>query len=185
MGDIHGKGAGFAGHFTRVLLKIKASFLDIDNTLHDWINGSSNDRNDYCTWRGVTCDNVSIVQLNLSHLNLGGEISPIIGHIKRLEILNLEGNALFGQIPKEIGDLFVLNYLNLGQNQLSGEIPRNIYWNVLQNIVLRQNLLVGTVSPDMCQLERLQWFDVGSNKLTGTIPDNMGDWTCHTINLQE
>ncbi|XP_028092835.1 LRR receptor-like serine/threonine-protein kinase ERL1 [Camellia sinensis] len=42
--------------------------------------------NDFCSWHGVFCDNVtgSVVSLNLSNLNLGREISPAIRDLKNL-----------------------------------------------------------------------------------------------------
>ncbi|KAF7149111.1 hypothetical protein RHSIM_Rhsim03G0172700 [Rhododendron simsii] len=68
----------------KALMTIKASFSNVANVLLDW-NEAHND--DFCSWRGVICDNVSlaVVALNLSNLNLGGEISPAIGDLKNLQ----------------------------------------------------------------------------------------------------
>ncbi|KAA3457943.1 LRR receptor-like serine/threonine-protein kinase ERECTA [Gossypium australe] len=187
------------------LLEIKKSFKDVDNVLYDWTDTPSSD---YCVWRGVTCDNVTfnVVALNLSGLNLDGEISTAIGKLKDLVTIDLRGNRLSGQIPDEIGDCSSLKslvlknnqligpipstlsqipnlkVLDLSQNKLSGEIPRLIYWNeVLQYLGLRGNNLVGTLSPDMCQLTGLWYFDVRNNSLTGNIPQNIGNCTAFQV----
>ncbi|PON73110.1 Mitogen-activated protein kinase kinase kinase [Parasponia andersonii] len=187
------------------LLEVKKSFRDVDNVLYDWTDSPSSD---YCIWRGVSCDNVtfSVLALNLSGLNLDGEISPAIGNLKSLQSIDLRGNRLSGQIPDEIGDCSSLTslilknnrligpipstlsqipnlkILDLAQNNLSGEIPRLIYWNeVLQYLGLRGNNLVGTLSPDMCQLTGLWYFDVRNNSLTGSIPQNIGNCTAFQV----
>lgn len=107
------------------LLVIKKSFRDSDNVLYNWIDAASND---HCSWMGVTCDNVTfaVVALNLSHLNLGGEISPVIGNLKSLESIDLQGNDLSGQIPDEIGDCSALKILDVSYNYLYGDIPFSI-----------------------------------------------------------
>ncbi|KAK1302538.1 LRR receptor-like serine/threonine-protein kinase ERECTA [Acorus calamus] len=183
------------------LLEIKKSFRDVDNVLYQWTNSSSMD---YCSWRGVICDNVTfnVAALNLSNLNLGGEISLAIGDLKGLISMDLSFNDIYGDIPFSISKLKQLEYLllknnqltgpvpstlsqipnlkvlDLAQNKLSGEIPRLIYWNeVLQYLGLRGNNLEGTLSPDMCQLTGLWYFDVKNNSLMGSIPQNIGNCT--------
>ncbi|KAK4353266.1 hypothetical protein RND71_028784 [Anisodus tanguticus] len=187
------------------LLEIKKSFRDVENVLYDWTDSPSSD---YCAWRGVTCDNVTfnIVALNLSSLNLDGELSPAIGQLKGLISIDLRGNRLSGQIPDEIGDCSALKnlilknnqligpipstlsqipnlkILDLAQNKLSGEIPRLVYWNeVLQYLGLRGNNLGGSLSPDMCQLTGLWYFDVRNNSLTGSVPQNIGNCTAFQV----
>ncbi|XP_028114443.1 LRR receptor-like serine/threonine-protein kinase ERL2 [Camellia sinensis] len=90
-------------HTGKALMSIKASFSNIANVLLDW-DVVHND--DFYSWRGVFCDNVtlSIVSLNLSNLNLGGEISPAIRDLKNLQSMDFQGNKLTGQIPDEIGN---------------------------------------------------------------------------------
>ncbi|KAG6423410.1 hypothetical protein SASPL_113805 [Salvia splendens] len=155
---------------------------------------------DYCVWRGIGCDNATfnVVSLNLSGLNLDGEISHAIGQLKSLVSIDLRANQLSGQIPDEIGDCSSLEslvlknnqlighipstlsqipnlkILDLAQNRFSGEIPRLLYWNeVLQYLGLRGNNLQGSLSPDMCQLTGL--CDVRNNSLSGSIPENIGN----------
>ncbi|XP_057511648.1 LRR receptor-like serine/threonine-protein kinase ERECTA [Actinidia eriantha] len=190
------------------LLKIMKSFRDVDNVLYDWTDSPSSD---YCVWRVVTCDNVtfSVVALNLSGLNLDGEISPVIGELKSLISMDLSFNELYGDIPFSISKLKQLEYLilknnqligpipstlsqipnlkvlDLAHNKLSGEIPGLIYWNeVLQYLGLQGNNLVGTLSSDMCQLTGLWYLDLSFNQLTGEIPFNIGFLQVATLYVQ-
>ncbi|KAK4385079.1 LRR receptor-like serine/threonine-protein kinase ERL2 [Sesamum angolense] len=187
----------------KALMSIKASFSNVANVLLDW-DEVHND--DFCSWRGVSCGNIStsVVALNLSNLNLGGEISPAIGDLKSLQSLDLQGNRLTGQIPDEIGNcvslllldlsnnllegdipfsiskLKQLELLNLKNNQLTGPIPSTLTQIPnLKTLGLRGNMLTGTLSPDMCQLTGL--CDVRGNNLTGTIPENIGNCTSFEI----
>ncbi|KAM6559365.1 hypothetical protein CsatA_028604 [Cannabis sativa] len=187
------------------LLEIKKSFRDVDNVLYDWTDSPSSD---YCVWRGITCDNVtfSVLTLNLSSLNLDGEISPAIGNLKSVQNIELKGNRLSGQIPDEIGDCSSLINLDLSFNELSGDIPfsisklKQLVFLILKNnkligpipstlsqipnlkiFGLRGNNLVGTLSPDICQLTGLWYFDVRNNSLTGSIPPNIGNCTAFQV----
>nr|GLL37946.1 LRR receptor-like serine/threonine-protein kinase ERECTA [Ipomoea trifida] len=187
------------------LLEIKKSFRDVDNVLYDWTDSPSSD---YCAWRGVSCDNVTfnVVALNLSGLNLDGEISPAIGQLKSLVSIDLKQNRLSGQIPDEIGDCSSLINLDLSFNELFGDIPfsisklKQLETLILKNneligpipstlsqipnlkvLGLRGNNLVGTLSPDMCQLTGLWYFDVRNNSLTGSIPREIGNCTAFQV----
>ncbi|KAG9133464.1 hypothetical protein Leryth_013273 [Lithospermum erythrorhizon] len=152
------------------LLEIKKSFRDIDNVLFDWINSPSAD---YCIWRGVDCDNVTfnVVALNLSNLNLGGEISPAIGQLKGLLSIDLKGNGLTGQIPDEIGECSSLNSLDLSYNDLYGDIPFSISkLKQLEILILKNNQLIGPIPSTLSQIPNLKTLDLAQNKLSGEIP---------------
>ncbi|OMO67023.1 hypothetical protein CCACVL1_20840 [Corchorus capsularis] len=152
------------------LLEIKKSFRDVDNVLYDWTNAPSSD---YCVWRGVTCDNVTfnVVALNLSGLNLDGEISPAIGNLKDLLIVDLRGNRLSGQIPDEIGDCSSLKSLDLSFNELYGDIPFSISkLKQLEFLVLKNNQLIGPIPSTLSQIPNLKVLDLAQNKLSGEIP---------------
>ncbi|KAM1188227.1 hypothetical protein ACFX13_024871 [Malus domestica] len=70
------------------LMSIKASFSNIANVLLNWNDVYDND---FCSWGGVFCNNVSlfVASLNLSNLNLDGEILPTIGDLGNLEYIDL------------------------------------------------------------------------------------------------
>ncbi|KAJ4833606.1 hypothetical protein Tsubulata_022452 [Turnera subulata] len=152
------------------LLEIKKSFRDVDNVLYDWTDSPSSD---FCVWRGVTCDNVTfnVISLNLSGLNLDGEISPAIGNLKDLASIDLRGNRLSGQIPDEIGDCSSLKSLDLSFNAIYGDIPFSISkLKQLETLILKNNQLIGPIPSTLSQIPNLKILDLAQNKLSGEIP---------------
>uniref|UniRef100_J3L9N9 non-specific serine/threonine protein kinase n=1 Tax=Oryza brachyantha TaxID=4533 RepID=J3L9N9_ORYBR len=85
--------------------------------------------------------------LNLSHNNFTGVISPIIGQLKTLVVLDFSFNNLSGQIPQSICNLTGLQVLHLSNNHLTGEIP-----------------------PGLSNLHFLSAFNISNNDLEGPIP---------------
>ncbi|XP_062096240.1 receptor-like protein Cf-9 homolog [Humulus lupulus] len=88
-----------------------------------------------------------IVVINLSNNKFDGEISQVVGNLKRLYSLDLSCNRLSGDIPSSLGNLAELESLDLSRNELSGEIPS-----------------------ELAQLYFLQYFNVSYNHLSGPIP---------------
>ncbi|KAL0407654.1 UNVERIFIED_CONTAM: LRR receptor-like serine/threonine-protein kinase ERECTA [Sesamum radiatum] len=153
-----------------ILLEVKKSFRDVDNVLYDWTDTPSSD---YCVWRGITCDNVTfnVVALNLSGLNLDGEISPAFGQLKGLVSIDLRGNRLSGQIPDEIGDCSALESLDLSFNELYGDIPFSLSkLKQLETLILKNNKLIGPIPSTLSQIPNLKILDLAQNKLSGEIP---------------
>ncbi|XP_061349572.1 LRR receptor-like serine/threonine-protein kinase ERECTA [Gastrolobium bilobum] len=152
------------------LLEIKKSFRDVDNVLYDWTDSPSSD---YCAWRGISCDNVTfnVVALNLSGLNLDGEISPAIGSLNSLVSIDLKENRLSGQIPDEIGDCSSLKSLDLSFNEIRGDIPFSISkLKQLENLILKNNQLIGPIPSTLSQIPNLKILDLAQNELNGEIP---------------
>ncbi|XP_058086583.1 LRR receptor-like serine/threonine-protein kinase SIK1 isoform X2 [Magnolia sinica] len=154
----------------KTLVSIKASFSNVANVLLDW-NADGNE--DHCSWRGVACDNLSfaVVSLNLSNLNLGGEISPAIGDLQSLQALDLKGNQLTGSIPDEIGNCVLLKSLDLSGNLLYGDIPFSTSrLKQLEELTLKNNQLTGPIPSTLSQMPNLKTLDLAQNQLTGDIP---------------
>ncbi|CAL5036479.1 unnamed protein product [Urochloa decumbens] len=163
-----GGGEGNGDGERRALMAVKAGFGNAANALVDWDGGR-----DHCAWRGVACDSASfaVVGLNLSNLNLGGEISPAIGELKSLQFVDLKLNKLTGQIPDEIGDCVSLKYLDLSGNLLYGDIPFSISkLKQLEDLILKNNQLTGPIPSTLSQIPNLKTLDLAQNKLTGDIP---------------
>ncbi|KAK6129557.1 hypothetical protein DH2020_036715 [Rehmannia glutinosa] len=157
-----------------ILLEVKKSFRDVDNVLYDWTDAPSSD---YCVWRGITCDNVTfnVVALNLSGLNLDGEISPAIGQLKGLLSIDLRGNRLSGQIPDEIGDCSALKSLDLSFNELYGDIPFSISkLKQLENLIFKNNQLIGPIPSTLSQIPNLKILSLQNNRFSGQIPSVIG-----------
>ncbi|XVE64117.1 hypothetical protein DITRI_Ditri07aG0076100 [Diplodiscus trichospermus] len=154
----------------KALMSIKASFSNVANVLLDWDDVHNAD---FCSWRGVFCDNnsLSVVSLNLSNLILGGEISPAIGELRNLQSIDLEGNKLNGQIPDEIGNCGSLVHLDLSDNLLYGDIPFSISkLKKLEFLNLKNNQLTGPIPSTLTQIPNLKTLDLARNQLTGEIP---------------
>ncbi|XP_042059933.1 LRR receptor-like serine/threonine-protein kinase ERECTA isoform X4 [Salvia splendens] len=128
---------------------------------------------DYCVWRGIGCDNATfnVVSLNLSGLNLDGEISHAIGQLKSLVSIDLRANQLSGQIPDEIGDCSSLESLDLSFNKLFGDIPFSISkLKQLETLVLKNNQLIGHIPSTLSQIPNLKILDLAQNRFSGEIP---------------
>ncbi|WOL19177.1 LRR receptor-like serine/threonine-protein kinase ERL1 [Canna indica] len=165
----------------KALLSLKASFSNVANVLLDWAPAAAtaasanatSDGDDHCAWRGVLCDNLTsaVVALNLSNLNLGGEISPAVGQLKNLQSIDLKGNKLSGQIPDEIGDCSSLKFLDLSANVLYGDIPFSLSkLKQLEELNLKNNKLTGPIPSTLSQIPNLKTLDLAQNQLTGEIP---------------
>ena len=108
----------------RALVAFKAKISSDSGALASWNQSSS-----YCSWEGVTCGRRHrwrVVALNLSSQGLAGTISPAIGNLTFLRLLDLSYNSLQGEIPASIGSLRRLGSIDLGLNMHTGIIPSNI-----------------------------------------------------------
>ncbi|XP_031494119.1 LRR receptor-like serine/threonine-protein kinase SIK1 [Nymphaea colorata] len=151
------------------LESLKACFSNSIDVLPDWNNANG----DHCSWHGVYCNNATfnVVTLNLSNLNIVGEISPAIGDLKYLEYIDFKGNHLSGQIPDEIGNCVSLKYLDLSANSLYGDIPFSISkLKQLEELILKYNQLSGPIPSTLSQIPNLKVLDLAQNQLTGEIP---------------
>nr|GMC63299.1 putative leucine-rich repeat receptor-like serine/threonine-protein kinase At2g24130 [Ipomoea batatas] len=158
-----------------------------------------------CNWTGVKCDKKMsrVVELDLSHRSLRGEISPQLSNLSCLEVLDLSWNffggkippelgslvhlmqlslstnLLGGRIPGELGGLRELVYLDLGSNDLSGEIPVPLFCNgslSLQYMDLSNNSLSGEIPMSShCELRELKFLLLWSNRLIGEVPKALGN----------
>uniref|UniRef100_A0A452ZGB3 Receptor kinase-like protein Xa21 n=1 Tax=Aegilops tauschii subsp. strangulata TaxID=200361 RepID=A0A452ZGB3_AEGTS len=86
--------------------------------------------------------------LRLQGIGLSGTISPFLGNLSRLRVLDLSNNKLEGQIPPSLGNCFALRRLNLSFNSLSSAIP-----------------------PAMGNLSKLVVLSIRKNNISGPVPD--------------
>lgn len=95
----------------RALEAFKERISDHSGVLASWNRSIS-----YCAWEGVTCSQrhrSRVVALDLNSQGLSGTISPAIGNLTFLQMLNLSFNPLYGEIPPSISSLRRLKYLGL------------------------------------------------------------------------
>ena len=114
--------------------------------------------------------------LNLTSMNINGEIPADIGDLTNLIYLNLSANNLSGSIPVEIGGLVNLNYLYLQNNDISGDIPSAI-GNLINLVGLKlySNNLSGEIPTEIGNLVSLEYLSMSSNDLTGALPSELGN----------
>uniref|UniRef100_A0A0E0L8R4 non-specific serine/threonine protein kinase n=1 Tax=Oryza punctata TaxID=4537 RepID=A0A0E0L8R4_ORYPU len=140
---------------------------DPNGALANW--GSPN----VCNWTGVYCgmSRRRVVKLMLRDQKLSGEVSPALGNLSHLNILNLSGNLFAGRVPPELGNLFRLTLLDISSNTFVGGIPAELgNLSSLNTLDLSRNLFTGEVPPELGDLSDLQQLSLGNNLLEGKIP---------------
>ncbi|PON68242.1 GPCR kinase [Parasponia andersonii] len=156
------------------LLEFKRGIVsDPFGVLRSW-----NDSTDFCNWKGVTCSrrHKRVTVLSLYEHNLQGSISPHIGNLSFLKLIDLSNNSFSGEIPKEVGQLFRLQYFYLTNNTLTGEIPAQLSnCSELREIDFARNRLAGRIPSELGYFAKLELFQLGANNLTGRVPTSIGN----------
>uniref|UniRef100_A0A0E0HWL3 Receptor kinase-like protein Xa21 n=1 Tax=Oryza nivara TaxID=4536 RepID=A0A0E0HWL3_ORYNI len=174
---LHSQGSSNSTIDEVALFSFKSMLLNPSDSLASW-NTSSH----FCrSWHGVVCSRghpKRVVRLQLSSLNLLGEISPFLGNLSFLRMLHLGDNHLTGQIPPELGHLSKLRVLNLSANSLIGSIPVTLGGCAqLTFLNLRNNRLHGEIPAEIGSLEKLTVLQLRNNNLSGQIPLSLGGLT--------
>ncbi|RHN38440.1 putative non-specific serine/threonine protein kinase [Medicago truncatula] len=158
------------------LLAFKSSItLDPYHILSNWSISTSASSFSSCNWVGVTCDehHGRVNALNLSNMGLEGNISPQLGNLSFLVVLDLHGNSFHGELPHELFQLHNrLKMLDLSNNDFVGEIPKGIGdLTQLRFVNLQYNMLTGNIL--MFNNSSLQYLYLGYNNMTGILPTNI------------
>nr|GMD79806.1 probable LRR receptor-like serine/threonine-protein kinase At3g47570 [Ipomoea batatas] len=162
----------------------RIALLEFKHRISDDPNGgvvlnSWNDSVHHCGWQGVRCGrrHPRVVALRLPNKGLVGTISPHIGNLTFLRLLDLHSNMFHGEIPGEIGGLFRLRYLDLAMNALTGELAKLNLSSCVQLMELQfsKNGFQGKLPAVLANLKKLQQLTLGSNRLTGGIPPTFGN----------
>lgn len=120
----------------------------------------------------------SLEKLIISEHSQLESISQTIGHLERLQFLNLSNNKL-NSIPESIGNLTCLKYLNLSNNKLEN-IPTSI--GDLKNIEildLSQNDLL-EIPDSICKLKNLKFLFLSDNPII-KLPKSIKELNCVTL----
>ncbi|KAJ4971662.1 hypothetical protein NE237_004761 [Protea cynaroides] len=152
---------------------IKKSLKDPINHLENWSRG------DPCTsnWTGVLCFNTTandgylhVQELQLLNNNLSGTLSPELGQLSYMEILDFMWNQISGSIPKEIGNITSLELLLLNGNQLTGPLPEELgYLPNLIRLQIDQNQISGPLPKSFAYLNKTEHFHMNNNSISGEI----------------
>ncbi|XP_022764252.1 probable LRR receptor-like serine/threonine-protein kinase At3g47570 [Durio zibethinus] len=169
---------GVGGNETdkQALLEFKAKISsDQLGVMHLWNNSVH-----FCHWPGIACSRrrQRVIELDLQSWKLVGPISPFIGNLSFLKVLNLQNNSFSHEIPQEVGRLRRLQELKLSNNSIVGEIPSNISGCFkLRVIQLSNNQLVGEIPVVIGSLSNLKVVSLYHNSLSGSIPLSFGNLT--------
>ncbi|KAL5703703.1 non-specific serine/threonine protein kinase [Ranunculus cassubicifolius] len=148
---------------------------DPHNVMSSW-----NHSTHFCEWFGVTCSlrHQRVVTLDLGNHELVGTVSPSLGNLSFLQVLNLSSNNYHGEIPQEFGRLSRLHHLDLSINSFGGKIPLNLSkCENLSRLDVSYNALVGSIPFQLTSLNKLITLYLNKNKLTGTIPPWVGNYS--------
>ncbi|KAL8525886.1 hypothetical protein ACS0TY_015208 [Phlomoides rotata] len=158
----------------KALRAIKKSLGDPYKHLTRW------NRKDPCAsnWTGVVCYNRTfddsyfhVRELALYNRNLTGSLSPELGRLSYLKILDFMWNDLTGTIPKEIGRITTLELLLLNGNNLTGSLPDELgNLSNMDRIQIDQNFISGPIPTSFANLSKVKHFHMNNNSLSGQIP---------------
>ncbi|KAL4629096.1 hypothetical protein ACB092_05G284900 [Castanea dentata] len=165
-----GTSSYFGGNETdyQALLAFKTKITqDPGKVLSSW-----NDSLHFCQWEGVKCGRKHrrVTVLNLALKGLVGSLSPYIGNLSFMRVIQLSNNTIGGKIHNEVGRLYRLQYLGLYNNTFQGEIPANLSHCInLEELHVGRNSLSGSIPVELAV------FSAPMNSLMGGIPSFIGN----------
>ncbi|XP_059639412.1 probable LRR receptor-like serine/threonine-protein kinase At3g47570 [Cornus florida] len=158
------------------LLAIKSKIIhDPQGVVSSW-----NESLHFCKWEGVACGHRHrrVIIIDLTSRGLVGSLSPYVGNLSFLRVLQLFNNTLQGEIPPQVGHLFRLQLLLLYNNSFEGEIPANLsYCSNLRSLGVGDNKLVGNLPEELGSLSKLTFLSIHQNHFTGGFPQFIGRLT--------
>jgi hypothetical protein len=98
-------------------------------------------------------------------------LSSELGHLPKLEGIEISGLEIDGSIPTEIGLLTNLKAILASNNRITGTIPTE--YGLLTSLIysmLSENQISGTLPSELGGMSALEWFYLYGNQASGNIP---------------
>ncbi|KAH7299468.1 hypothetical protein KP509_24G013400 [Ceratopteris richardii] len=109
-------------------------------------------------------------------MNFTGTLSPYVGNLTHMLILNFMWNKLTGPIPAEIGKLGNLTLLLLNGNKFTGILPPELgNLSKMNRLQIDSNSLTGPLPSSFRYLSSVKHIHLNNNSLTGEIPVGLGE----------
>lgn len=159
------------------LKQFKASVVDINGYLSNWIFPNASSDGFICSFNGVICWSAlesKVLALKFAQAGLSGSFPNALSKCLSIQNLDFSQNNFTGGIPSDLcKQMPYLTTLDLSQNGFSGPIPDELgqctYLNALH---LQHNKLEGGIPWAIGTLPRLSDLDVSYNSLSGSIPSS-------------
>ncbi|KAJ3402055.1 hypothetical protein HDU80_005406 [Chytriomyces hyalinus] len=117
---------------------------------------------------------VCLTMLQLNNHRLGGSLPASFGMLVNLKELCLAGNCLNGPLPDSMCNLSNLEVLDLHDNQFSAPLPLEICrLTNLRILRLNNNQITGTIPLEIGRISGLQQLYLGHNRMEGPIPKSI------------
>uniref|UniRef100_A0A7S1Y4K1 Leucine-rich repeat-containing N-terminal plant-type domain-containing protein n=1 Tax=Grammatophora oceanica TaxID=210454 RepID=A0A7S1Y4K1_9STRA len=142
---------------------------------------------DYCSWRGITCENQKIATLTLNDNRLVGTLPTAIWDLTSLVDLNLKQNAI--ELPSDTGFAGIGNAASLETLHLGGTKITSLKNLQESSTVLRlffDGLVIadGVFPNELFRMKQLQAIRLSHAQMTGILPTTIGTLTALTeLNL--
>lgn len=153
------------------------------------------------TWKGVTCNAMGqVTGLELQDLALNGTITPRIGDLVHLSLLNLSTSSFSGPLPSQLtsgcqnlsivdlsynsldGEIspqfFILPklaFLRLSYNNFSGYLPEVVGCQSLSVLWIEYTGISGPIPSSLSRCQKLTVLLLVNNQLNGSIPASLGE----------
>ncbi|KAL6551742.1 hypothetical protein OROGR_007896 [Orobanche gracilis] len=162
------------------LLAFKSE-ADLDNKLLY----TTNERFDYCQWRGVKCSRGRVVRYVVPSSGLRGTVpSDTLSRLEQLRFLSIGNNSLSGPLP-DLSALVNLKTVSFDRNYFSGTFPLSILSiRRLLFLDLSHNNLNGSLPDNLTVLDRLAYLRLDSNRFHGSIPP-LNQTTLQVFNVSD
>ncbi|KAL3523383.1 hypothetical protein ACH5RR_016217 [Cinchona calisaya] len=156
------------------LLSVKSYITDPMDHLKDWKMPTTEVENSsfHCNWTGIWCNSEGFVErLDISNLNLSGQVSENIQGLSSLAFLNMSCNDFSSVLPKSLGFLTSLKILDVSQNNFVGDFPVGFgSASGLTTINASSNNFVGLLPEDLSNATSLEILDFRGSFFEGSIP---------------